>query len=110
MCACACAGYQKEIKYQHDDGSYSAFGQRDANQSGSMWYVVQVHMSLPSSSLIMMIIIMAFFFLKASIRRLKALSNTNITELTHIMSMEEYLEFVFDGRESSLTSWGDILY
>ncbi|KAK7489855.1 hypothetical protein BaRGS_00018877, partial [Batillaria attramentaria] len=30
-------GYQKEIKYQHDDGSYSAFGQSRKNETGSMW-------------------------------------------------------------------------
>lgn len=30
-------GYQKEIQYQHNDGSYSAFGQNDRGESGSMW-------------------------------------------------------------------------
>ncbi|XP_076468190.1 CD109 antigen-like [Babylonia areolata] len=30
-------GYQKEIGYQHVDGSYSAFGSRYSNDSGSMW-------------------------------------------------------------------------
>ncbi|CAB3382760.1 Hypothetical predicted protein [Cloeon dipterum] len=29
------AGYQRELKYRHDDGSYSAFGKSD--ESGSMW-------------------------------------------------------------------------
>ncbi|XP_070198572.1 CD109 antigen-like [Littorina saxatilis] len=30
-------GYQKEITYQHQDGSYSAFGEERTNGSGSMW-------------------------------------------------------------------------
>ncbi|XP_076467680.1 LOW QUALITY PROTEIN: CD109 antigen-like [Babylonia areolata] len=30
-------GYQKEIRYQHNDGSYSAFGNRKKNETGSMW-------------------------------------------------------------------------
>lgn len=29
------SGYQRELTYQRDDGSFSAFGQRD--ESGSMW-------------------------------------------------------------------------
>lgn len=28
-------GYQRQLTYRHPDGSYSAFGERDA--SGSMW-------------------------------------------------------------------------
>ena len=28
-------GYQNELKYQHSDGSYSAFGRSD--RSGSLW-------------------------------------------------------------------------
>lgn len=28
-------GYQRQLTYKHQDGSYSAFGERDA--SGSMW-------------------------------------------------------------------------
>ena len=28
-------GYQRELTYRHEDGSYSAFGERD--DSGSMW-------------------------------------------------------------------------
>ncbi|KAL8566696.1 hypothetical protein ACOMHN_050345 [Nucella lapillus] len=30
-------GYQREIKYQHNDGSFSAFGNRKTEESGSMW-------------------------------------------------------------------------
>lgn len=31
------AGYQRELTFQHKDGSFSAFGDRD--KSGSMWWV-----------------------------------------------------------------------
>ena len=31
-------GYQRELTYQHDDGSFSAFGNSDP--SGSMWLVL----------------------------------------------------------------------
>ena len=31
----SCAGYQRELTYRHDDGSYSAFGKSDA--SGNTW-------------------------------------------------------------------------
>ncbi|XP_050415360.1 CD109 antigen isoform X2 [Patella vulgata] len=30
-------GYQKELAYQHKDGSFSAFGDKHSNESGSMW-------------------------------------------------------------------------
>ena len=30
-------GYQKELTYKRDDGSFSAFGKSDA--SGSTWYI-----------------------------------------------------------------------
>ena len=30
-------GYQKELNYQHEDGSFSAFGQSNKTESGSMW-------------------------------------------------------------------------
>lgn len=30
-------GYQRELTYKHDDGSYSAFGKRD--ESGNTWWV-----------------------------------------------------------------------
>jgi len=29
------AGYQRELNYKHDDGSYSAFGKSD--ESGNTW-------------------------------------------------------------------------
>ena len=32
------SGYQRELTYQHKDGSFSAFGDND--DSGSMWYVI----------------------------------------------------------------------
>ena len=32
-----CLGYQREMIFQRDDGSYSAFGNSD--RCGSMWYV-----------------------------------------------------------------------
>lgn len=38
VCACLClcpAGYQRELTYKHNDGSYSAFGQSD--ESGNTW-------------------------------------------------------------------------
>jgi len=31
-------GYQRELTYQRDDGSFSAFGNRDS--AGSMWSVL----------------------------------------------------------------------
>jgi hypothetical protein len=31
-------GYQRELTFQHKDGSFSAFGDRD--KSGSMWFVI----------------------------------------------------------------------
>lgn len=31
------AGYQRELTYKHDDGSYSAFGKSD--ESGNTWWV-----------------------------------------------------------------------
>ena len=31
-------GYQRELTYQHKDGSFSAFGDQDP--SGSMWWVM----------------------------------------------------------------------
>ena len=33
-------GYQRELNYRHDDGSYSAFGKND--ESGSMWLTAYV--------------------------------------------------------------------
>lgn len=37
MCVIYNTGYQRELTYQHTDGSFSAFG--DSDDSGSMWYV-----------------------------------------------------------------------
>ena len=37
-CVCVCVvGYQRELTYKHDDGSYSAFGKND--DSGNTWSV-----------------------------------------------------------------------
>lgn len=36
-CCCCVAGYQRELTYKHDDGSYSAFGSNDP--SGNTWWV-----------------------------------------------------------------------
>lgn len=35
MINCKIEGYQRELTYQHTDGSFSAFG--DSDDSGSMW-------------------------------------------------------------------------
>ena len=32
------SGYQRELTYKRDDGSYSAFGKRDSE--GNMWYAL----------------------------------------------------------------------
>ncbi|RWR99662.1 Thioester-containing protein 2:-like isoform J, partial [Leptotrombidium deliense] len=37
------SGYQRELTYKHDDGSYSAFGKSD--KSGSTWLTAFVHKS-----------------------------------------------------------------
>lgn len=37
MLALLHAGYQRELNYKHDDGSYSAFGKSD--DSGNTWFV-----------------------------------------------------------------------
>ena len=33
------SGYQRELSYQHSDGSYSAFGEKYGGSSGSLWCV-----------------------------------------------------------------------
>lgn len=42
-------GYQRELTFQHKDGSFSAFGDRD--KSGSMWWVSVNRRSLSNNLL-----------------------------------------------------------
>lgn len=42
------AGYQRELNYKHDDGSFSAFGKRD--KSGSTWLTAFVARSFIQAS------------------------------------------------------------
>lgn len=42
------AGYQRELSYKHDDGSFSAFGKRD--KSGSTWLTAFVSRSFIQAS------------------------------------------------------------
>lgn len=42
------AGYQRELSYKHDDGSFSAFGKRD--KSGSTWLTAFVARSFMQAS------------------------------------------------------------
>lgn len=42
------SGYQRELSYKHDDGSYSAFGKRD--KSGSTWLTAYVVKSFNQAS------------------------------------------------------------
>lgn len=42
------AGYQRELSYKHDDGSFSAFGKRD--KSGSTWLTAFVARSFIQAS------------------------------------------------------------
>ena len=48
-----CAGYQRELNYRHDDGSFSAFGNHDV--SGSMWLTNFVLKSFAQASPLMTI-------------------------------------------------------
>ena len=43
-----CAGYQRELTYRHDDGSYSAFGKND--REGSLWLTAFVVKSFAAAS------------------------------------------------------------
>jgi len=49
VCVCVCVtGYQRELTYQHYDGSFSAFGNGD--RSGSIWWVKHaIHLGLYTS-------------------------------------------------------------
>ena len=40
-------GYQRELTFQHKDGSFSAFG--DSDKSGSMWLVYRHKKNFPES-------------------------------------------------------------